>query len=302
MKHYDLLSDSTVYLLDASIYIFQAWFGVPDRFHDQQGRPVNALYGYFRQLLQQYHLLSPQYMLAAFDESLFSGFRHQLYPDYKANRALPDDALVYQLRLCREITEVMGIPCVSDQVYEADDLLAWGAKTARQFELSCTVISRDKDLAQIVFQNDTWWDWSQSQRLSCSDLQQYWKVSLQSLPDLLALSGDAADNIPGVKGIGLKTAQILLQHFGCLEDLFTDLEDVLDLPVRGSNRIKRILSEADTDAYLFRELIRLRAPDRALPIAGITTRPCEWDNVRYWIRQKGLGAEYLALLDRIAGN
>ena len=289
---------TTVYLLDASIYLFRAWFGVPDRFHDAKGRPLNALYGYFRQLLQRYHPLQPQYMLAAFDESLFTGFRHQVYPLYKANRALPDEALAHQMRLCREVTEVMGIPCVSDTVYEADDLLAWGAQTAHRQGLSCVVISRDKDLAQILSDTDNWWDWSQPQAMSRGELQQKWGIPLETIPDLLALAGDAVDNIPGARGIGVKTAQALIAHYGDLDTLFAQLDDLTDLPIRGAKRIQTILAAAEQDLYLFRELIRLRAPNHPLPLSDLSVSACDWDSVRTWVQEEALGPAFLSLLDR----
>lgn len=166
-----MVKSKPVYLLDASIYIFRAWFGLPDNIRDARGRPVNAVLGYWRLLVQQLAQLQPDFCAAAFDESLFSGFRHQLYPAYKSNRALPDEDLAYQLDLCRLLTAHLGISCHSSTVYEADDVLATLAGIVRSEGLAksearaeseglaVAVISRDKDLAQIVTPGDCWRSW-----------------------------------------------------------------------------------------------------------------------------------------------
>ena len=232
-----MANSPTLHLLDASIYIFRAWFGYPDSIRDKQGRPVNAVLGYWRQLLAGLKAEQPEYMLAAFDESLFSGLRHQLYPDYKANRALPDDDLARQLSLCRTLTEAVGLACHGSRVYEADDILYSGAKLARDAGFRVNVISRDKDLAQIVAPGDAWSDWAANQQWDHARLVAHWGVDPARIPDVLALAGDAVDNIPGVPSIGLKTAVALIQHFGDLSALLDNLEQVPLLPIRGAARI-----------------------------------------------------------------
>lgn len=288
----------TVYLLDSSIYIFQAWFGYPDHFHDQAGQSVNAVYGYMKTLLTQCSALRPKYMLAAFDESLFSGFRHQLYPDYKANRALPDESLARQLQLCRQLTELAGVCCAGDAVYEADDWLALGAQTAKSAGLRCTVITRDKDLAQLVEEGDLWWDWAKDVRRDHRALTEHWQVEPPQIPDLLALMGDSADNIPGVAGIGEKSAQALISHFGSLESLYSNLDAVLTLPVRGAKRLHGVLQASEDQAFLFRELIRLRPPPDALTLNQLEFSPVGQDKWLDFISAAGLGNEFKNLVSR----
>lgn len=286
----------TVYLLDASIYIFQAWFGYPDRFHDAEGRPVNAVYGYLKTLLAQLSHLQPCYMLAAFDQSLFTGFRHQLYPDYKANRALPDDSLARQLRLCQELTALAGLHCVGDSVYEADDWLALGAQTAARAGLPHVVITRDKDLAQLVGVGDCWWDWSGNIQRDAEGVRQAWLVEARQIPDLLALMGDSADNIPGVPGVGAKSARPLVQHFGNLENLYSNLDEVLTLPVRGVQRLYNVLQGTEEQALLYRELIRLHPPGQALPLTDLERSDPGPDPLLALLRQEGLGKPFVKLV------
>lgn len=261
-----MANSSTVYLLDASIYIFRAWFGYPDSIVDRQGRPVNAVLGYWRQLLAGLQKHQPERMLVAFDESLFSGFRHQLYPAYKANRALPDDALAYQLALCRVLTEALGLTCRSSPVFEADDILFSAARVARDAGMTVEVVSRDKDLAQIVQPGDAWSDWADNRRWDHGQLAARWQVDPTRIPDVLALAGDAADNIPGVPMVGRKTAVALIRHFGDLETLLRQSDQVSRLPIRGAARIQTQLQEYAEQVLLYRALVRLHQADCPLQV------------------------------------
>ncbi|MBA57263.1 MAG: hypothetical protein CMK89_22680 [Pseudomonadales bacterium] len=291
-----LRQSDTVYLLDSSIYIFQAWFGYPDYFHDGSGRSVNAVYGYAKTLLSQLRRLNPAYILAAFDESLFSGFRHELYPDYKANRALPDEELAHQLHLCRRFTDLLGIQCVGDSVYEADDWLALGAEVAAAGGLRTTVVTRDKDLAQLVRPGDLWWDWREDLQRDHRALQEHWKVLPERIPDLLALMGDSSDNIPGIAGIGEKSAKMLLGHFGDLENLYANLEAVLALEVRGARRLYNALQNTEEEAFLFRELIRLHPPPEHLTLQDMRFNPVPPAAILEFLEQEGLGTAFRNLV------
>ncbi len=293
-----LRQSDTVYLLDSSIYIFQAWFGYPDYFHDAAGRPVNAVYGYTKTLLSQLDELRPRYLMAAFDESLFSGFRHELYPPYKANRALPDDDLARQLYLCRRLTELLGVHCAGEGVYEADDWLALGAQTAAGHGLSTAVITRDKDLAQLVRPGDSWWDWSGKVRRDHQALKEHWLVLPEQIPDLLALMGDSADNIPGIAGIGEKSAKTLLQHFGSLDNLYSNLDVVPELKVRGARRLYNALLDTEEEAFLYRELIRLHPPTQPLSLGQLEYEPVDPHSVLDFLDEEGLGTAFQNLVKK----
>lgn len=296
-----MANPDTVYLLDASIYVFRAWFGLPDSIRDQRGRPVNAVLGYWRLLLEQLSRLKPRLGLAAFDESLFSGFRHQLYQPYKSHRALPDEELAYQLELCRLLTEALGIPCRSSQIYEADDVLATASRLARGNGLPVTLLTRDKDLAQLVAPGDHWWDWSGGAPLDHAALCQRWGVPPAQIPDLLALAGDAVDSIPGVLGVGIQSARALIRHFGNLENLYRRLDELPALPLRGSVRIQRALQEQQHEAFLFRELIRLHDADdldEPISLAGLELDSPDPLYLRALIGELQLGRAFLTPLER----
>jgi len=297
-----LANTDTVYLLDASVYVFRAWFGLPDSIRDQRGRPVNAVLGYWRQLLASLTQVRSRWMLAAFDESLFSGFRHRLYEPYKANRGLPDEELAYQLELCRLLTEALGISCRSSAVYEADDVLATAATVARSQGRSIALLTRDKDLAQLVQPGDCWWDWAgETPPMDHEALSLRWGVPPARIPDLLALAGDAVDNIPGVKGIGIQAAKALMQHFGDLENLYRRLDEVVTLPLRGAARMQRLLQEQPHEAFLFRHLIQLHQADDLDPPIRFEdlwlVRP-DVDYLRALIRELQLGPAFLTPLER----
>ncbi|MEZ5510125.1 MAG: 5'-3' exonuclease H3TH domain-containing protein [Gammaproteobacteria bacterium] len=293
-----MANSDTVYLLDASIYIFRAWFGYPDSIVDQHGRPVNAVYGYWRQLLQGIEQRTPRYLLAAFDESLFSGFRHQLYPDYKANRALPDAALAHQLDACRRLTDALGVTTRSSQVYEADDVLATAANVARTAGFAVDVVSRDKDLAQIVTPGDAWSDWASGISHGHAALHEQWGVPPAAIPDLLALTGDAVDNIPGVPKVGKKSATVLLQHFGDLENLFSRLDEVLSLPLRGARTLADQLAAHQQEALLYRELIRLHQADCAIEADDLQRREVDADQVLAVLQDLDLGNAFVREWER----
>jgi len=246
-------------LVDASIYIFRAWFGLPDRWHTPDGMPLNAVVGYLGFLLD---LLAtrPDNAVAvavAFDESLGSGFRHRLYPHYKASRALPDEALAFQLTTCRQLTEALGVPCHGGPEYEADDYLATLALRCRQAGGRVTVVTRDKDLGQVLEAGDSWWDGGAT-RLDVAGFSQRFGVQPAQFADYQALVGDTVDDIPGVPGVGPRTAAALLQHFPDLAALEAGLGEIANLPLRGAASLQQRLQDAWPQVLLSRRLTGLR--------------------------------------------
>ena len=138
------------YLVDASVYIFRAWFSIPDSMRGPDGEPVNALYGYARFLGELMQRATPSEIAVAFDESLTTSFRNEIYPLYKANRELPPPELENQLKRCRLVTEALGITCLASPVWEADDLIGTLATHAQDAGTPATIVTSDKDLAQLV--------------------------------------------------------------------------------------------------------------------------------------------------------
>lgn len=251
-------SAGTIYLIDGSIHIFRAWFGIPDHFFDESGRPMNAVYGYAAFLLRFLQQVKPQKVVVAFDESLFSGFRHQLYPEYKANRALPDEDLAFQLASCRALTEWLGVSTVASEVYEADDLIAAIARKRRQRGESVVVLSTDKDLGQMIGDRDYLWDYHGNRFLDSQALADHWGFAVSRIAAFLAVAGDASDNIPGIPGVGNKTSTRLFAHFNDLDELYGNINDIDTLGLRGGRQLKGRLQDHEESVRLYYELTRLR--------------------------------------------
>ncbi len=251
-----------LYLVDASIYIFRAWYSVPPEFSNAAGEPTNAVYGFAGFLCDLLETLQPAHIAIAFDEALESSFRNDIYPPYKANREPAPEQLLRQFVWCRQIAELLGIPCYSDSRYEADDLLASMAVQGRASNLRVNVISADKDLTQIIREHDQWWDFARDVRLDRAAVKHKFGVYPEQIADYLALAGDAVDNIPGIPGIGPKTAAALLGHFHTLERV----DEVAWLSsLRGAKGIHGKLSRHADAARLARRLTGCH--EQALPAA-----------------------------------
>ena len=253
------MSDGRLWLIDASIYIFRAWFSLPDRWHTHDGLPLNAVYGYTSFLLDLMERVgSAEHMAAAFDESLGTCFRNEIYLDYKSSRELPDEALAFQLDSCRHVTELLGLACFGGPRFEADDYIAALASLAHRAGVPVTVVTRDKDLGQLLYhEHDYWWDFAADRRLDIAAFNERFGVHPNQFADYLALVGDPVDDIPGVPGVGPKSAAALLSHYGNLESLGSSLATVADLPLRGSARIAQRLQEHWQQVQLARQLTGL---------------------------------------------
>lgn len=236
---------------------------MPDNWYNPQGYPLNAVYGYARFLVNFIRETTPSHVLAAYDESLGSGYRHALYPDYKSNRALPDEALAFQLSACRAVGEALGIRSYACAQFEADDYIAAGARVAAKAGIPVTVVSRDKDLVQVVQSDeDEWWDYAADKRLSRQAWEAEQQLKVGQIADWLALMGDSIDAIPGVPGVGSKTAKALLAAFGSLDGIYANLDNLADCGIRGAARIREALCLYRDQVYLARKLTGLN--DRAL--------------------------------------
>lgn len=267
------------WLIDASIYIFRAWFSLPDRWHTEDGMPLNAVYGYVGFLVDFLtETGAPQHCAAAFDESLGSCFRNDIYPGYKASRELPDEALAFQLEACRKVTEYLGIPSYSGERYEADDYLATLARLCRDQGMAVTVVTRDKDLGQIlVAENDHWWDFAGKVQLNPAAFAEKHGVRPEQFGDFLALVGDAVDDIPGVPGVGAKTAAALLGEFGTLDEVEANLTKVSSLSIRGAKTLQSKLEQHWPQAQLAQQLTRLE--DKVPGLEAIPSYRPDSDNI-----------------------
>ncbi|HTW37889.1 MAG TPA: 5'-3' exonuclease H3TH domain-containing protein [Steroidobacteraceae bacterium] len=243
-----------IYLVDASVYVFRAYYSALPEFLDQEGQPAHAVYGFARFLGDLIERARPTYMAVAFDQSLTGSFRNRIYPAYKANREPAPPGLALQFERCFEFCTLAGIAALGSPEYEADDIIGSIAARMRAANVRSTLVSRDKDLAQLVREGDVFWDYAARDPLSYSDVKRHYGVAPERFADYLALTGDAVDNIPGIPGIGPKTAAGLMQEFASLDELYGGLDRVSGLKVRGAARLRALLLEHREAAYLARQL------------------------------------------------
>lgn len=244
----------SVYLVDASVYIFRAWFSMPDDFVNDRGEPTNAVYGFSGFLCNLLEQTGAEHVAVAFDESLSKSYRNEIYPEYKANRDPAPEELKRQFSWARAVAEAMGLQCYADNRYEADDLIGTLAEYWRARGHPICVVTSDKDLAQLVGEQDYWWDFSRNQKLNAKQLTEKFGVMPEQMADYLALTGDSVDNIPGVPGVGPKSASALLGHFGSLDTLYERLDEVQHLGIRGAKSLQKKLTDHREAAELAKKL------------------------------------------------
>lgn len=241
------------WLVDASIYIFRAYFSLPPNWQSQNGYSTEAVYGFTHFLLD---LLAahPSHVGMCFDESLETGFRHRLYPEYKCSRALPDPALAFQLAACREVAEVLGFTCFASEEYEADDLIGCLLSELHLEAEPVAILTRDKDLGQLLKRpQDYLWDYAADKKIYAQDIYQRFGVWPEQMVDYLALVGDSSDDIPGVPGIGAKTAAAILAT-GDINHHLDYPERLAALPLRGARSLAQKLSGAREQIALAQRL------------------------------------------------
>ncbi len=257
-----LAARPTLHLVDASLYVFRAWHSMPDEFQDADGWPTNAVHGFARFLLELLERERPAHVVVAFDEALDTCFRNALYPAYKANREPAPPELKRQFAYCRALCDALGLVVLAHADYEADDLIGTALHLARGHGHRGVIVSADKDLSQLLGEHDEQWDFARGQRWGAAGVKARHGVEARQIADYLALCGDAVDNIPGVPGIGAKTAAVLLAHFGSLDALLERIDEVAFLRFRGAAQAGAKLRLHREQALLCRRLstIALDAP------------------------------------------
>ncbi len=257
----------TVHLVDASVYVFRAYYSSPPEFTDTDGNPVHAVFGFLGFLMSLAEQARPSHLAVAFDTSLTTSFRNRIYPEYKANRELPPADLDKQFGYCRELVDALGITALADREFEADDLIGSALHRLRPQGFRGVIVSGDKDLSQLVGAHDQIWDFARRERYGADGVHERMGVRPEQVADYLALTGDAVDNIPGVPGVGPKTASALLAHFGDLDALLARVEEVPFLRLRGAAATATRLRTHRELALLSRQLTRIAldapAPDDA---------------------------------------
>jgi 5'-3' exonuclease len=245
-----------VYHVDASYFVFRAYHSMPPDMVDADGNATHALYGFARFVSDLLERVRPAHMVIAFDHSLRSetSFRNGIYPAYKANREAPPADLERQFALCREFCRYMGLAEFASAEYEADDIIGTMATHARAAGFCNVLVTRDKDLSQLIRHGDVFWDYSGDVRYEYHEIGARFGAIPELIADFLALTGDSVDNIPGVPGIGRKTAAELFAIFGSLDELYANLERVPSMKLRGAASVAAKLLAHKEAAYLARRL------------------------------------------------
>ena len=244
-----------VFLIDASIYIFRAWYIYPETITDQENRPINALYGFLYFLSDFLNNVSPEHIAIAFDGNTKVNYRKELYPAYKANREPAPEELKHQFGLCMDVAEKLGFRCMQSDYYEADDLIATLAARYKELDFGVTVVSADKDLAQIMEdEHDYLWDFARDEVYDAQRIAEKFGVMPNKIPELLALAGDKVDNIPGANGVGVKTAAKLLSKFSSLEELLASPDRFKQYKIRNSTQIGEAIYNDVEQIKLFHKL------------------------------------------------
>jgi len=263
------MSDSRVFVIDALNYIFRAYYGVPQDITTPSGMPKNAVLGYTRMLLRILKEHRPEFLIAAFES--YTSFRSDLLSSYKANRSVTPENLSPQIKYCRRMTEAMGIPTYESPGFEADDVMGTVAMKMWSRGYPVVVVSGDKDMAQLVREGVCVYDMANEVWLDEAGVRERYGVYPCQIPDLLALRGDAVDNIPGVEGIGPKTAQQVLSACMSVEDVAID-DAILDsVEIRYRGRVIRQILNSMEAVRLSRRLATIRC-DVPLEITPDTVR------------------------------
>lgn len=247
-----------LFLVDGSGFIFRAFHALPPLTRKSDGLPVGAVSGFCNML---WKLLTdardtnvgvtPSHFAVIFDYSART-FRKDLYTNYKANRSEPPEDLVPQFGLIRQATRAFNLPCIETEGFEADDIIATYARQAEAIGADVTIISSDKDLMQLVSPNVHMYDSMKDKQIGIPEVIEKWGVPPEKMIDLQAMVGDTVDNVPGIPGIGPKTAAQLLEEFGDLETLLARAGEIKQV-----KRRENIIANAD-QARLSRRLVELR--------------------------------------------
>ena len=278
-------------LVDGSGYIFRAFHALPPMTR-RDGTPVNAVYGFTAMLLKLVDDLQPDHVAVVFDVARKT-FRSDIYPEYKANRPEPPEDLVPQFALVRAATKALSLPLLEAPGFEADDLIATYARLGEDAGLATLIVSSDKDLMQLVRGDITMLDPMKQRRIGADEVFERFGVAPEKVIDVQALAGDSTDNVPGVPGIGIKTAAELIQTFGDLDNLLANVATI-----KQPKRRENLINFAE-QARISRQLVMLR-DDAPMPLelSALSTPQRDMDLLAAFLKEQ----EFSRLLVRIGAD
>jgi DNA polymerase I len=247
---------NTVFIIDGSSFLYRAYYSMKP-LHTKDGKAVQAVYGFCRMIKKLLDTHKPDYIIIVWD-SKGKTVRHELYEAYKNSRQAPPSDLIEQKELIIEFADSIKIRQLHMQGVEADDLMFSLAQELQEKQVKSIFVTSDKDMGQALNSLITMLDPFKESVITQQDLEEKYGFAIAKLPFYYALVGDTADSIPGVKGIGPKSAQKLVQQFNSLEDLYTGINNI------DSERIKNLLTEYKPEAFLSQDLFTLRFYQTAL--------------------------------------
>ena len=245
-----------LFLVDGSGYIYRAFYAIQP-LSNSKGLPTNALLGFTRMLAKLIRDKNAKYITIAFDTAEPT-FRHVKYSEYKANRKEVPAELVPQFEYFQPIAEALGIKVLVKPGFEADDIIGTICKRFRSPEQKITIVSGDKDLAQLVDDSVVVWDGMRDIRYDRDGVKSKFGVFPEQIVDFLALTGDTSDNVPGIRGIGPKTAEALLSRFGTIDQMLANIPEIEQIEgLRGAKGVRAKIESSVEALRLSRELVRL---------------------------------------------
>lgn len=260
--------DLPVYLIDASSFLYRAYYALKPM-HAPDGTPVQAVYGFCRMIKRFFDRFKPAYCAIVWD-SPGKTVRHELFPAYKATRQSQPIDFSVQKKLVKEFADLIGLYQVSQDGVEADDLLAALAREFAKKGIKTVVVTSDKDLGQIVSANTEIFDPFKEQLCGVTAIEQSYGFPIAKIPFFYALIGDTSDNIPGVRGIGEKTAQKLVTQFESLADLYHNLDQL------ESARTRKLLEDGRENAFLSEKLFAIQYPSVTSNLADFALDPVQF--------------------------
>jgi DNA polymerase-1 len=246
----------TVYLIDTSFFIFRAYHALPP-LTTSKGLPTGAVHGVSTMLEKLIRDRRPALVGACFDTARAT-FRREMYPAYKANRLEPDEALRVQFPYVRRLVAALEIPVLDREGFEADDILATLAARYENEGYEVVLVTGDKDLMQCVTDHVSLMDPMRDLEIRRAEVVEKFGVGPEGVPEVLGLMGDSSDNIPGVKGVGPKTASALIAHFGSIEAMLERSAEIETLPIRGAASVRRKIEDGADMARLCRILAQVK--------------------------------------------
>ncbi|MDA7981191.1 MAG: DNA polymerase I [Alphaproteobacteria bacterium] len=279
----------TLWLVDGSGYIFRAFYAIPTRL-TANGTPVNAVFGFTGMLLKLEQRLREQDSLAVVFDAGRETFRNEIYPEYKANRDETPPELIPQFALTHEATRALGFPVLMREGFEADDIIAAYAREARDKGQEVVIVSSDKDLMQLVRPGVSLWEPMKEKSVGAGEVFEKFGVPPEKVIDVQSLAGDSSDNIPGVPGIGVKTAAQLINEYGDLDSLLAGAAQIKQPKRRES------LQTFAEQARISRQLVTLRDDaELPAPLDELRTRSRDPKRLREFLQKH----EFRSLLARL---